>query len=86
MEPSCSPAPDDAGTCPDGTTASLCGGIGYACCCAPPPPPTYACVKAGGCSGERTCECLGITCPDGKMCLGQGGKPDEFHCIPAPQP
>ncbi|MFO0758542.1 MAG: hypothetical protein U0359_18765 [Byssovorax sp.] len=86
MDAPCSPAPEDGGACPPGTVENKCGGIGYPCCCGQAPPSEFRCASALSCAGAPSCDCLVAVCKDDKMCLGQGGKPDEFHCVTPPQP
>lgn len=86
MDAPCSPAPDDGGACPPGTTANQCGGVGYPCCCGPTPPPEYECVSASACIEGPSCDCLSDLCKDGKMCIGVAGNPIELHCVTPPMP
>jgi hypothetical protein len=86
-EPECTNREDTGAACPDGTTATMCGGAGMPCCCGPDPARTSACIDPGACGATPTCDCLGDICPEGKMCVEQaadGGT--ELLCEPMPKP
>ncbi len=82
-EPTCENRTDTGAPCPEGTTASMCGGAGIACCCEPPPEMTYQCVDATACG--NTCDC--ISCPGDKACISVGSESSGvFLCEELPKP
>lgn len=81
--PECENRTDTGVDCPEGTTASMCGGAGFPCCCGPAPEMTYACVDASACG--NTCDC--IECPTGKACIPVGSESSGvFLCEELPMP
>lgn len=64
----CENREDTGVACPDGTTASQCGGAGLACCCGPTPDPTWQCWDAAACGDAPTCDCVVDACPSGMGC------------------
>lgn len=81
--PACENRADTGTPCPEGTTATLCGGAGIACCCEPPPEMTYQCIDATACG--NSCDC--ISCPEGKACTTVGSQTSGvFLCEELPMP
>jgi hypothetical protein len=78
-EPACDARADTGAACPDGTTATLCGGDGHPCCCAPAPEETYTCQGAAACGDTPSCAC--VTCPGDKACTERASETGrEFVC------
>lgn len=69
------------GTCPEGTTETMCGGDGHPCCCGPTPAPVFACLD--GCGATPSCDC--VTCDEGLECQAQGTE-GVFACEELPVP
>ncbi|MDP2316381.1 MAG: hypothetical protein Q8P41_26015 [Pseudomonadota bacterium] len=84
-EPECENRTDTGAACPEGTTASMCGGAGIPCCCGAAPEQTYSCHDAGTCGDTPACDCLGDVCPEGKECMGSGSE-SVFTCSEPPKP
>jgi hypothetical protein len=83
-EPSCDERLDTGADCPEGTTPSRCGGVGYPCCCGDAPEPTWSCVAPIDCDGEVTCACLPDACSEGAC--EPTLDPDAFVCAPLAKP
>lgn len=83
--PECQNRDDTGAACPDGTTATRCGGAGIPCCCGPAPALAEACLDAPACGATPTCDCLGDVCPDGKECHTTGDA-RVFLCEELPKP
>ena len=84
--PACGTAPEDGGTCPDGTALSECAsGVGvFPCCCAPTPAPDHRCVPAPECGPEPSCQCADARCPGDMTCERRIGDPTTLHCVEPP--
>lgn len=76
----CQTLEDTAAGCPDGTTATMCGGAGIPCCCEPTPAPTWSCAA---CGEVASCDC--VTCPGDKVCEATGTE-GTFRCAELPKP
>jgi hypothetical protein len=72
----CTNREDTGAACPEGTTATMCGGAGIPCCCEPAPVSTFTCQA---CGDTPSCEC--VTCESGTDCMEQASTSGrEFVC------
>ncbi len=86
-EPTCENVTDTAAECPEGTTASHCGGDGHPCCCGPMPDPTFQCYEPSGCGDTPTCDCVEAACPADKACSSLISETSGmFSCDELPKP
>ncbi|MES2638391.1 MAG: hypothetical protein V4850_02885 [Myxococcota bacterium] len=86
-EPDCEDRADTGAPCPEGTTASMCGGAGMPCCCGATPEPTYRCYEAGTCGESPTCDCLGAVCGESEGCSSVGSETSRLYaCDELPKP
>lgn len=70
----CTDRTDTGAPCPDGTTATQCGGAGLPCCCEPTPAPVYRCHDASACGDPPTCDCLVDVCPASLACTSRASE------------
>jgi hypothetical protein len=83
----CENRTDTGAACPEGTTATRCGGAGMPCCCGPTPDPSYQCYAPSGCGDVATCDCVSAACPSGKACTAVGSETSGlFLCEELPVP
>lgn len=83
----CEDRTDTGAPCPEGTTATRCGGAGMPCCCEPAPEPIYRCEDASACGDTPTCDCLGEVCPASLACMSQASESGRtFVCEELPKP
>lgn len=77
----CTDRSDTAEECPEGSTATRCGGIGTPCCCEPAPDSTYRCYDASLCAEPATCDCAAAACEESSGCAAVGDDASRlFRC------